>query len=64
MNEQQTKQAIQSALKDFGTRPLADAAVALLETLGYRSQKRLTLTPNTADNFQTAFGFPGTVYCN
>ena len=55
MNEQQTKQAIQTALKDFGTRPLADAASHLFEVLGYTSAKRLKLTPNNLDKFLTTF---------
>jgi hypothetical protein len=34
MNGLQTKQAIQTALGAFGSKPLADAAIALFETLG------------------------------
>ena len=51
MNVLETKQAIQSALSDLASKPLADAATSLLEMLGYTSQKRMTLKPNTAANF-------------
>jgi hypothetical protein len=49
------KIAIQEAIQQFGKKPLAEAATALLETLGYRSQKRLMLTPNTSDQFNKEF---------
>ena len=55
MNDLQPKQAIASALKDFAAKPLALAATALFESLGYRSTKRLALTPNTPANFLTTF---------
>ena len=35
------RQQISDALTAFTQRPLADAAIALFETLGYRSEKRL-----------------------
>jgi len=55
MNPIQTKQAIQSALGGFAAKPLATAAVSLLECIGYKSDKRLPLDPNTPDNFLTTF---------
>ncbi len=55
MNVLETKQAIQSALSDLASKPLADAATSLLEVLGYKSQKRMTLKPNTAANFAKSF---------
>jgi hypothetical protein len=55
MNPLQTKQIIVGALAGFGTMPLAAAATALLEGLGYRSEKRLPLNPNTPDNFLATF---------
>ena len=55
MNELQTKQAIVAALNDFATRPVGAAALSLFESLGYRSQKRLTLDPNTPENFLATF---------
>ena len=55
MNDLQTRQAIESSLHAFATRPLASAGVALLEALGYRSQKRLLLKPNTAEIFVNTF---------
>ena len=55
MNALETKQAIQSALSDLASKPLADAATSLLEVLGYTSQKRMTLKPNTAANFAKPF---------
>jgi hypothetical protein len=55
MNDLETKQAIVKSLASFAERPLADAATALFESLGYRSQKRLTLKPNTAESFVATF---------
>ena len=55
MNLLETKQAIESALGDLANKPLADAAIALWDVLGYNSQKRLTLQPNTAENFVKSF---------
>lgn len=51
-----TKQAIQTALAGFSSKPLADAGISLLESLGYRSQKRIPLKPNTAATFVATFG--------
>ncbi len=50
------KYAIETALKSFSTAPMATAATALFETLGYHSDKRLPLSPNTADEFVRTFG--------
>ena len=44
------RQQISAALAAFTQRPLANAAIALFETLGYRSKKRLALD-NTPDAF-------------
>ncbi len=55
MNPAETKRAIQAALAAFATQPLAAAATALFEALGYRSGKRLPLDPNTPDNFLATF---------
>jgi hypothetical protein len=55
MNESRTRQAVRNALSDFAVKPLGDAALALFEMLGYRSEKRLILTPNTADTFVATF---------
>src|SRR2546426_7075381 len=55
MNELATKQAIVTALKDFAAKPLADAANALFASLGYKSQKRLALKPNTPETFLANF---------
>jgi len=51
-----TKQAIVNALAAFGSKPLAEAATGLLESLGYKSDRRLSLKPNTAENFVATFG--------
>jgi len=51
-----TKQAIANAFAGFGTKPLAAASTALLESLGYKSERRFPLTPNTAENFVATFG--------
>jgi len=49
------KYAIQDALLNFERQPLAEAAGVLLNTLGYRSDKTLRVSPNTAEGFQTMF---------
>ncbi len=49
------KQAIQNALGAFENQPLADAALGLLKTLGYHSERRLVLKPNSADQFRMEF---------
>ncbi|HEY9175900.1 MAG TPA: hypothetical protein VI136_26770, partial [Verrucomicrobiae bacterium] len=51
----QAKTTIQAALAGFASQPLASAATALFDALGYRSQKRLALTPNTPGNFLATF---------
>jgi adenine-specific DNA-methyltransferase len=51
-----TKHAIANALAGFGTKPLAAASTALLESLGYKSERCFPLTPNTAENFVATFG--------
>jgi hypothetical protein len=53
---QEIKNAIVNALAAFGTKPLVEAATALLESLGYKSERRFPLTPNTAKNFVATFG--------
>lgn len=55
MNDLETKQAIVKSLAGFAAQPLADAAIALFESLGYRSQKRITLKPNTPGTFLATF---------
>ena len=56
MNPVETKRAIQAALAAFAGQPLNAAATGLFESLGYKSDKRLPLKPNTPDNFLTTFG--------
>jgi len=56
MNPVDTKRAIAAALSAFATQPLAAAATGLFESLGYKSEKRLPLKPNTPDNFLATFG--------
>lgn len=51
----QAKQAIEAALKAFAGRPLADAAAALFESLGYKSTRRLRLDSSSAENFVRHF---------
>ncbi len=58
-SEQQTKQAIQETLADFGQGRLAENALALFDALGYRSDKRIELAPNTAAAFCEAFDAAG-----
>jgi type I restriction-modification system DNA methylase subunit len=55
MNDPETKQAIVTSLAGFAHKPLTDAATALFESLGYKSQKRIVLQPNTAETFFATF---------
>lgn len=55
MNDQAIKQAIKDALGGFAKQPVQPAALALLETLGYTSKKRVDLKPNTPANFLKTF---------
>ena len=56
MNSLQKRQTIATALQAFATRPLQEAALTLLTTLGYSSDKRIDLTLATAEGFLTTFG--------
>ncbi|MBI5013880.1 MAG: hypothetical protein HZB55_00110 [Deltaproteobacteria bacterium] len=49
------KAALEAALKAFGSEPLEAAALSLFGALGYRSERRLDLTPNTPAQFLAAF---------
>jgi len=55
MNDLQTKQAIVNSLAAFASKPLTDAATALFESLGYKSQKRIVLNPNSPTTFTEHF---------
>ena len=55
MNDLETKQAIVASLKSFGDKPLAVAAAALFESLGYKSEKRIVLKPNMPETFVATF---------
>ena len=50
-----SKDAIKRALQRFSNGNLADNARHLLNVLGYRSERRMDLEPNTADGFLSAF---------
>ena len=49
------KRNIAQALAGFGSGDLAEAARALLATLGYQSDRRIDLSPNTSEEFIAAF---------
>ena len=51
----QPKDEIKNALQRFSDRNLAENARNLLNTLGYRSERTLSLEPNTADGFVEHF---------
>ena len=55
MNEQPIKQNIAQALAGFAKGSLAANALALFRILGYHSEKRIDLSPNTAENFAATF---------
>jgi hypothetical protein len=46
---------IQTALLAFADGPLAASSIDLLEVLGYRSERRLVLKPNSPANFERTF---------
>ena len=51
----QFKDEIKSALQRFGDGHFVENARNLLNTLGYRSERMLSLEPNTADGFVEHF---------
>jgi len=59
MNDFQTKQAIQQALQTIDRQGLKATGLALLEAMGYRSDKRLELSPNTSTEFINTFSLSG-----
>jgi len=50
-----SKEKIQDALKAFASGNLRDNARRLFNTLGYRSEKRIDLSPNTGEAFLDQF---------
>lgn len=59
MTETQTKEDIQRCLAGFSRGDLAANARSLLAALGYRSEKRIDLAPNIADEFRANFDADG-----
>ncbi|MCI0698915.1 N-6 DNA methylase [candidate division KSB1 bacterium] len=55
MSEQQAKQTITLALRNFGAGNFAVNALSFFKTLGYQSEKQVTLSPNTAENVAATF---------
>jgi adenine-specific DNA-methyltransferase len=55
MNAVDLKTRIEQRVKAFQSGSLEENAVALFDTLGYRSDKTLSLVPNTAQTFTDAF---------
>lgn len=55
MNTIESKQAIEIALKTFGSQRLDTSAIGLFGSLGYRSDKRLSLKPNIPETFLDTF---------
>lgn len=56
MSALESKQQIETALRDFARLPLGEAAINLFAALGYGSARRVELQPNTAENFLATFG--------
>lgn len=52
----ETKEAIRTALANFQNGSLESGAISLLETLGYRSEKRARIEPNTAPGLLQSLG--------
>ncbi len=55
MSDEAAKHAVKNALGDFAKKSFCDASISLLESLGYRSEKRLELKPNTPKTFLAQF---------
>ena len=55
VSELQIKQAIEQALRSFSTGNLATNALALFQSLGYQSDKKLNFSLPTSANFITSF---------
>lgn len=55
MNISVSKEHIQNALKAFSSGSLRDNARQLFDVLGYRSERRSDLSPNTAEEFRETF---------
>ncbi|MEW6664575.1 MAG: TaqI-like C-terminal specificity domain-containing protein [Thermodesulfobacteriota bacterium] len=55
MDALEHKRLIEESLKAFGSGPLKQAALNLLDVLSYRSERRLDLQPNTGANFLNTF---------
>jgi hypothetical protein len=55
MNDLDRKQSIESCLKSFGAGSFRENALSLFETLGYKSERRYILKPNTATQFLATF---------
>ncbi len=53
------RQQIDQSIRNFSRDELYQSAINLFETLGYHSQKRLSLQPNTAEQFCTEFDVDG-----
>ena len=56
MTHPRVTSAIEDALKEFRSQPLDNAALKLFGILGYQSEKRFTLKPNSAATFLSQFG--------
>ena len=56
-----SKNEIRSALQHFSNGDLAGNARHLLNVLGYDSERRIDLEPNTADGFLSAFNLKGKI---
>ena len=59
MNDTQHRAAVTNALNRFTDDNLAENALNLLNTLGYRSERALALEPNTAEAFIDTFDLQG-----
>ena len=55
MKPSDEKQRIESSLREFSSLPLAEAGIKLFATLGYESDRRFRLKPNSPDNFLASF---------
>lgn len=55
MNALASKEQIQDSLKAFSSGNMRDNARRLFNVLGYRSERRIDLSPNTADAFLETF---------
>jgi hypothetical protein len=63
VSQQQTRHMVADVLRRFGSGPFADEALAFFAALGYQSDRRGRIEPNTAATFLAMFDHQGIFNC-